>query len=177
MSFTLYDPLTSNVLDGEDMQKIVNMLKDPNLFVIKSNADTAMVQDIAVVDTYQDVIFTNVDVVTGGHITYVDGIVTNTSDEVVIMTLNLSCTLESAVQNNVVIHIGQAQNGVIDPGAESSSECSTAAELQSLNIATEFVLQPDDTLNLKIKANKLDDINIYHFQAVLKQLKIEGVGE
>lgn len=174
MSFTLYNPLTGNVLSGEEMQKVVDLCINPDFFALKSNADVAMVQTIAAVDTYQDVVFNNVDATTNGDIDYTGGIVTYNGSEPVEMTMNLACSLESS-SNNTLIHIGQAQKGTVDAGAESSSECSNLAELQSFNIATKFILQPGDTLNLKIKADKTATISIYHFQVVLKQNKIKGV--
>jgi hypothetical protein len=154
-----------------EINKVMKMGKEPNFFSLKATSGNPMLQEIAVVDTYQDVVFTDVVSEIGGDLTYDNDKIVNNGTETVEMAMNLACTLETATLNNVVIHIGQAQNGVIDEGAVSSSECSTAAELQSLNIATKFTLESGNELNLKIMANKLADINIYHFQVVLKQIK------
>lgn len=157
-----------------ELNKAMKLNVTPDFFSLKANSETPMTQNIVVANTYQDVLFNNVDDDTYGNLNYDGSKVTYLGTEPVELTINMACSLSSNL-NNTIIHLGQAQNGVIDTGAVSTSECSLSAQLQSFNIASKFILQPNDTLNLKIKTNKIAVVDITHFQVVIKQNKISGV--
>lgn len=158
---------------GTEMDKTKEFAYDPTIFKLKSNSDLAMPQTILVgdIDTYVDVVFANIDFDVEGLLTYDGQVVTYIGTVPMEMTMNLSCSVESN-QPATIIHIAQAQDGIIDPGSESSAKCETITAIQSLNVATTFIMQPNDTLNLMIKADKASTIGIFHIQVVLKQIKV-----
>ena len=158
---------------GLQIDKTKEFAYDPTIFKLKSTAEAAMPQTILVgdKDTYIDVVFANIDFEVGGDLTYDGDLVTYTGSIPMDMTMNLSCSVGSS-QPTTIIHIGQAQDGVVDPGSESSAKCETNTALQSLNVATNFTMQPMDTLNLMIKSDKAATVDISHIQVVLKQIKV-----
>jgi hypothetical protein len=158
---------------GLQIDKTKDFAYDPTLFKLKSNSDVAMPQTIAAedIDTYVDVVFANIDFVVEGDLSYDGSVVTYNGIVPMDMTMNLSCSVDSS-NPGTIIHIAQAQDAVIDPGSESSAKCETITAIQSLNVATTFTMQPDDTLNLMVKADKAATLGIYHIQVVLKQIKV-----
>jgi hypothetical protein len=158
---------------GSQIDKTKEFAYNPTIFKLKSTAEAAMPQVIAVgdIDDYVDVVFANIDFEVGGDLTYDGDVVTYNGTVPMDMTMNLSCTVGSS-QPTTIIHIGQAQTGVVDPGSESSAKCETNTALQSLNVATNFTMQPADTLNLMVKSDKAATVDIYHIQVVLKQIKV-----
>jgi len=141
---------------------------NPDLFCLKSNLDVPMNQTISVIDTYQDVIFSNTSLLLNGNFAYDGDKVTYIGLDDIDCTLNMSCSVTSTVINTIV-HIGQDKNGVIDPGSETSAKLESNTGTASLNFATHFSLITGDTLNLQIKSDKLATIGIEHFQVVLQQ--------
>jgi len=158
---------------GLQVDKTKDFAYDPTIFKLKSNSDTAMPQAIGAgdVNTYVDVVFVNIDFDVEGDLSYDGQVVTYNGTVPMEMTMNLSCSVEST-QPSTIIHIGQAQDGVIDPGSESSCKVETITALQSLNVASSFIMQPSDTLNLMVKSDKAATIGIFHIQVVLKQIKV-----
>ena len=158
---------------GIQMDKTKELAYDPTIFKLKSNSELPMDQAIALgdVNDYVDVVFANIDFDVEGLLTYDGQVVTYIGLVAMEMTMNLSCSVDTTVPNTLV-HIGQAQDGIIDPGSESSCKLESITGLQSLNVATSFIMQPDDTLNLQLKSDKEATIGIYHIQVVLKQIKV-----
>ena len=145
---------------------------DPTIFTLKSNAATPMDQDIAEVGTYQDVVFTTVDPSVNGDFIYVGGVLTYTGADDMLLSLNISCSVETDIINTTV-RIAQQQNDVVDEGAESSAKVESVTGIVSLNLATSFIVSTNDTLNLAITADALATIGIYHMQVVMAQKKID----
>lgn len=156
---------------GSQIDETKEMAYNPTRFDLKAITDTPMNQLISVIDTYQDVVFVGISFEVGGTLTYDGQVVKNVGTLPIKMDMNLACSITSTVINTVV-HIGQSQNGTIDVGAESSAKVESNTGAQSLNIATTFILQPGDELNLQIKADKVATIGIDHLQVVLKQSKV-----
>lgn len=158
---------------GLQIDKTKEFAYDPTIFKLKSISDLPMDQTIIVgdVDDYIDVVFSNIEFEVKGDLSYDGQVVTYNGLTPMEMTMNLSCSVDTTVPNTLV-HIGQAQDGVIDPGSESSCKLETITGLQSLNVASYFMMQPGDTLNLQLKSDKAATVGIYHIQVVLKQIKV-----
>jgi hypothetical protein len=156
---------------GLQMDKTKEFAFDPTIFKLKSNSEVPMDQTVGLINTYQDVVFANIDFLVEGDLTYDGQLVTYTGTVPMDMTMNLSCSVDST-QPSTIIHIAQAQDGIIDPGSESSCKVETITALQSLNVASFFTMQPGDTLNLKFKSDKTGTVGIYHIQVVLKQIRV-----
>lgn len=153
------------------INKSLDFTYDPTIFKLKSNTDTGMTQTITSANTYQDVAFSDIDFIVAGDLSYDGNIVTYNGTVPMDMTMNLSCSVASS-EPNTIIHVAQSQVGVIDEGSESSCKVETNTAIQSLNTASFFTMQPGDTLNLEVKADKTGTVTIYHIQVVLKQIKV-----
>ncbi len=156
---------------GLQVDKTKDFAYDPTRFDLKATTDTPMPQSIGAVNTYQDVVFAGIEFNVGGDLTYDGSVVKNVGTLPIKMDMNLACSVTSDTINTIV-HIGQAQNGTIDTGAESSAKVESNTGAQSLNIASTFTLQPNDELNLMIKADSLASVGLDHLQVVLKQSKV-----
>ena len=156
---------------GKQVDEGAEYAVNPSLFCLKSNLDAPMNQTIAVVNTYQDVIFANTDLLLNGNFSYDGDKVTYTGVENIDLELNMSCSV-SSTQANTKVYLGQDKNGVVDPGAETSTLLLSTGETNSLNFATHFTMVTNDTLNLKIKADKTATISMEHFQVFLSQKKV-----
>lgn len=158
---------------GAQADKSHKMNITPDYVSIKTTSGDPMPQTILASNTYQDVVFLNVESRVIGNLTYDGAKITYNGTEDVLMTINIACSVSTSTTNTIV-HIGQNINlEPVEVGTESSSKCESATAIQSLNVASDFMLSPGDTINLKIEADKICTVNIYHIQAVLKQSKIE----
>lgn len=154
----------------EQIDGAIKMCIEPTYFIMKATQHDPMVQLISELDTWQDVAFSGVEFEVGGDLEYDGDKVTYVGSTEMLMSMNLACILASDT-NNTVVHIGQAQNEVVDDGAVSATKVESTTSLKSLNIASYFRMNNGDTLNLKIMSDKLATLSITHMQVVLKQIK------
>lgn len=157
---------------GVQADKTIKSVYAPTFFSVKSTSSNAMVQAGLIANTWQDVVFANVEPEFGGDFSYDGDVLTYTGDDNILLELNISASLDSSVTNTIV-SLGQWKNGIIDYGAMNQAKLESATAIIPIPITSTFELSKNDTLNLRIMADKDCSVSVYSIQILLKQFKVK----
>lgn len=158
------------IFTGKEIDAVAQNIIEPTKFSGRTTSDNGSPHTMNGRD-WVDVVFVDVDFETQGDLQYDNGILTNIGVNTYEMAQDISCSIACNVKN-VEITLAQWKSGVEDKGAQNVVNTESNTSKTPFSITAPFVLEPGDTLNLRLYADSASLVTIYHFSANLTVTKV-----
>jgi len=136
---------------------------------IKNTDDLTTDQTIAVVNTYQDLVYTTEAFANSSNFSITGGVITYTGSKDILLEVNLSMSLQSDTNNTTVI-IALAKNGVEDKGIRSSRKMSSTTDTGSISVSSSILISTNDIIKWTIKADQTAIVALDNIQSVITKI-------
>lgn len=144
---------------------------ETNYFYVKPVDGDPLIQSSLGANEWTPFDFGDADITVNGLFVIDGNVIRYTGEEKILVFLNLSCTVFSGVPNTRV-WLAQFKNAILDPGAIADVKLETNTATSVLSLATTFIVEENDYLDLQVKTDKDCNLSVYHLQSNVRMNNI-----